>query len=182
MTMSESQNSAADEHADAVLQKRRRFLTMLSMGLGTVGAALAGIPVLGFMLSPLLRKTPEVWQTVGTVDTYQVGQTVEVSFEDASPLPWAGVAAKTAAWLRRNSETEFIAFSVNCTHLGCPVSWLQGAELFMCPCHGGVYNAQGQQVAGPPPQPLKRYPVRINNGQVEIRTTPVPVTTFTSGA
>ncbi|HRJ42177.1 MAG TPA: Rieske 2Fe-2S domain-containing protein, partial [Caldilineaceae bacterium] len=118
---------------------------------------------------------------VGTVNSFQVGQTVEVSFEDASPLPWAGVAAKTAAWLRRNSATDFTAFAVNCTHLGCPVRWLDGAQLFMCPCHGGVYNDQGQNVAGPPPQPLARYPVRISNGQVEIRTTPVPITTFTSG-
>ncbi|MEZ4616532.1 MAG: ubiquinol-cytochrome c reductase iron-sulfur subunit [Caldilineaceae bacterium] len=148
---------------------RRRFLTRLSIGVGALGATLAGIPVLGFMLSPLLTKTPEVWRAVGALDSFQVGQTVEVSFEDASPLPWAGVAAKTAAWLRRNSDQEFVAFSVNCTHLGCPVRWLQDAELFMCPCHGGVYNGQGQNVAGPPPRPLARYPVRINNGQVETR-------------
>ncbi|MCL4831156.1 MAG: ubiquinol-cytochrome c reductase iron-sulfur subunit [Caldilineaceae bacterium] len=181
MTKDKAEKGRGSGGQDGERQQRRRFLTAISVGLGTVGAALAGVPVLGFILAPLLQKTPEVWQAVGTVDSFQVGQTVEVSFEDASPLPWAGVAAKTAAWLRRNSATDFTAFAVNCTHLGCPVRWLDGAQLFMCPCHGGVYNDQGQNVAGPPPQPLARYPVRISNGQVEIRTTPVPITTFTSG-
>ncbi|MEZ4865226.1 MAG: Rieske (2Fe-2S) protein [Caldilineaceae bacterium] len=166
------------QKSDPALLSRRRLLTRLSLGLGALGATLAGVPILGFMLSPLLRKTPEVWRTVGNIDKFTIGQTVEVSFEDASPLPWAGVAAKTAAWLRRNSDQEFVAFSVNCTHLGCPVRWLADARLFMCPCHGGVYNEQGQVVAGPPPRALMRYPVRVTNGQVEIRTTSVPVTPF----
>jgi menaquinol-cytochrome c reductase iron-sulfur subunit len=25
-----------------------------------------------------------------------------------------------------------VAFSINCTHLGCPVRWLPDANLFMC--------------------------------------------------
>jgi menaquinol-cytochrome c reductase iron-sulfur subunit len=167
---------------DSALFSRRQFLTKLSLGLSAFGAALVGLPIIGFMLSPLLRRPPEVWRAVGAVDSFTIGQTIEISFDDASPLPWAGVTAKTAAWLRRNSQTEFIAFSVNCTHLGCPVRWLQDSKLFMCPCHGGVYDDQGNNVAGPPPQSLRRYPVRVNNkGQVEIQTIPVPVTTFTAG-
>jgi menaquinol-cytochrome c reductase iron-sulfur subunit len=91
-------------------------------------------------------------------------------------LPWAGVTAKTAAWLRRVDQETFIAFSINCTHLGCPVRWLEQAELFMCPCHGGVYYKDGTVAAGPPPLPLPRYPVRLNNGKVEIQTNPIPIT------
>jgi menaquinol-cytochrome c reductase iron-sulfur subunit len=86
------------------------------------------------------------------------------------------VTARTAAWLRRDDETGFTAFAVNCTHLGCPVRWIQGAELFLCPCHGGVFTRNGTVAAGPPPRPLTRYPVRIRNGQVEIQTTPTPIT------
>lgn len=154
---------------------RRRFLSRLSLGLGGIGAALIGIPVIGFLFSPLLHKRPEIWRSVGTVNNFQIGKTVEVSFQDASPLPWAGVTAKTAAWLRRESETFFIAFSVNCTHLGCPVRWLADADLFMCPCHGGVYYRDGAVASGPPPKSLSRYPVRIREGRVEILTSPVPL-------
>jgi nitrite reductase/ring-hydroxylating ferredoxin subunit len=94
----------------------------------------------------------------------------------ASPLPpQAGVTAKRAAWLRRTAEQEFVAFSVNCAHLGCPVRWLEGARLFMCPCHGGVYYEDGRGAAGPPPHGLTRYPIRIRDGEVEISTQPMPI-------
>ena len=101
---------------------------------------------------------------------------MEVTFEDASPVPWAGVTGKTAAWLRRDPAGQFTAFAVNCTHLGCPVRWIQDADLFMCPCHGGVYYKDGTVAAGPPPRPLTRYPVRMNGSQVEILASPTPIT------
>jgi menaquinol-cytochrome c reductase iron-sulfur subunit len=156
---------------------RRQFLAKLSIGLGALAAAAASVPIIGFIVSPFVRQPPETWRSVGAVDNFKVGETVQVSFLNASPLPWAGVTANTAAWLRRDSEQEFTAFSVNCTHLGCPVRWLPDAELFMCPCHGGVYYQDGAVAAGPPPLPLPQYPVRVQNGQVEIRTSPIPITT-----
>jgi menaquinol-cytochrome c reductase iron-sulfur subunit len=155
---------------------RRRFLTRLSVALSGCGAALVGIPIIGFLLSPLLQRVPQMWRSVGPVDHFEIGTTVEVTFLDASSLPWAGVAGRTAAWLRRESAGEFIAFSVNCTHLGCPVRWLSDADLFMCPCHGGVYYPDGTVASGPPPRALVRYPVRVRAGQVEIAASPVPIT------
>ena len=104
------------------------------------------------------------------------GQTVDVKFEDASSVAWAGVTGQTAAWLRCDPDGRFTAFAVNCTHLGCPVRWLDSAELFMCPCHGGVYYKDGSVAAGPPPHPLIQYPVRVQNGAVEILASPTPIT------
>lgn len=156
---------------------RRRFLTVLCLGLGTFAAGLVGIPIIGFLVAPLVEKVPRFWRPVGPVEQFKLGTTVEVTFVDSSPLPWAGVAARTAAWLRRNGDEDFIAFSVDCTHLGCPVRWLADAELFLCPCHGGVYYQDGKVASGPPPKPLPRYPVRVRDGQVEVQTSPVPITT-----
>lgn len=153
--------------------QRRRFFTRLSLILGGAGAFLASIPSVGFLLG--LRKTPQVWRTVGKVDDFKVGTTVNVAFQDSSPLPWSGVTAQTAAWLQCAAEREFIAFSMNCTHLGCPVRWLPDANLFMCPCHGGVFYSDGRVASGPPPKPLHRYPVRVENGEVQILTSPVPI-------
>jgi hypothetical protein len=34
------------------------------------------------------------------------------------------------------------------------VSWFQESGLFMCPCHGGVYYANGERASGPPPRGL----------------------------
>ncbi|MBA3945961.1 MAG: Rieske 2Fe-2S domain-containing protein [Herpetosiphonaceae bacterium] len=160
---------------DTATLSRRQFLTRLSVGLGGLGAAIVGLPVIGFLLGPLFRRSPQAWRGVGAVDKFQIGQTVEVTFLDPSPLPWAGVAAGTAAWLRRDGQDQFRAFAVNCTHLGCPVRWLPDASLFMCPCHGGVFYHDGKVAAGPPPRPLSEYEVRVNNGQVEILTSPTPI-------
>jgi menaquinol-cytochrome c reductase iron-sulfur subunit len=167
----------SDECSESAALNRRQFFSKLSFVLSGIGAAIIGIPIVGFLISPLFEKVPEVWRPVGSVDSFKVATTVVVNFLDASPLPWAGVTARTAAWLRRESEQTFIAFSINCTHLGCPVRWLPDADLFMCPCHGGVYYKDGTVAAGPPPKPLPRYPVRVRNGQVEILASPIPITT-----
>ncbi len=152
---------------------RRRFLNGLSWALGSLIAAIMGIPSLAYLLG--LRRPSSEWRTVGNLDDFKVGTTVSVSFMDPSPLPWAGVTARTAAWLRRNGPEEFIAFAINCTHLGCPVRWLAEADLFMCPCHGGVFYKDGRVASGPPPRPLIRYPVRIRAGVVEILASPLPI-------
>ena len=165
------------QESDGETVSRRGFLEMLCIGLSGVCALILGVPVVGFIVAPLFRKTPQKWITLGNVGQFEIGKTVNVTFIDPSPLPWAGITAKNAAWLRRESAGEFIAFSVNCTHLGCPVRWLPDAELFLCPCHGGVYYKDGTVAAGPPPHPLIRYEVRVVNDQVQIKSAAIPITT-----
>jgi menaquinol-cytochrome c reductase iron-sulfur subunit len=155
---------------------RRKFLARLSLALSGIGALILGLPVAGFILAPFFERKQEVWRSVGNIESFKVGITTAVKYEDPSPLPWAGVTARTAAWLRRENADTFIAFSINCTHLGCPVRWLPKANLFMCPCHGGVYYEDGTVAAGPPPLPLPRYPVRVKDGDVQIQTAPIPIT------
>ena len=171
-----------DTKAAVAMQKpvqelyRRRFLNRLSLALSGVAAVLVGVPVIGFLISPLLRDVPRIWRPVGALGDFKEGEIVEVTFEDSSALPWAGLTQKTAAWLSRQQGDKFVAFSVNCSHLGCPVRWEANAQLFMCPCHGGVYYKNGQVAAGPPPRGLTKYPVRIQSGNVEILTSAAPIT------
>jgi menaquinol-cytochrome c reductase iron-sulfur subunit len=157
------------------VRTRREVLTAASVGMGGIAAFIVAVPVVGALLAPLLRPQPPEWRQVGKVDDFPIGTTTVVTFEDPSPLAWAGVASQTAAWLRRTGEDQFEAFSVNCTHLGCPVRWIPDATLFMCPCHGGVFYSDGKPAAGPPQRPLFLYPVRVTNSQVEIQSGPVQV-------
>ncbi len=173
MATDSEQSEQVTEHGFS--PERRNFVARVSIGLMGLGALIVAVPVIGFIIGPLIRRAPDVWRPVGKVDDFKIGTTVKVAFLDPSPLAWAGVTAQTAAWLRRKSADEFVAFAINCTHLGCPVRWLAKANLFMCPCHGGVYYANGEVAGGPPPLPLFRYPVRISQGQVEIRTSAVPL-------
>ncbi len=157
------------------LMNRRSFLSRLNLLLVAATGAVLSVPILSYLLSPIVRPARQVWRTVGKVDDFPMGQTVRVAIEDPSPLPWAGQTARTAAWLRRTGPSDFIAFAVNCTHLGCPVNWVAEANIFLCPCHGGVYYADGRVAGGPPPRPLYRYDVRVQNGQVQLLTRALPV-------
>jgi menaquinol-cytochrome c reductase iron-sulfur subunit len=170
-----NEDDPAAMSGEALSPDRRRFLGRLSLALFVIAALIVGIPVVGFILGPLIQSERPAWRRAGAVYDFQIGQTVKVSFEDPSPMLWAGVTSLTAAWLRRLDTDRFVAFTVNCAHLGCPVRWLPSAGLFMCPCHGGVYYADGSVAAGPPPSGLFKYPVRVRNGQVEIEASAVPI-------
>ncbi len=155
---------------------RRRFLAWVSLGLASLAAAAVGVPVIGLLVAPLARPVGDRWHPVGPASRFRIGETVKVTFADTQSTPWSGRTAATAAWLRRVSDTEFTAFSLNCTHLGCPVRWVAGAKLFMCPCHGGVFYEDGAVAAGPPQRALTRYPVRVSQGTVQIQTSGLPIT------
>jgi menaquinol-cytochrome c reductase iron-sulfur subunit len=154
---------------------RRRFLSLLSVGLGGLTAAIAGLPVLGFIIAPLRQRQPESWFALGDPAQIAVGETIKIRFPDGASVPWSGRAGEEAAWLQRRGEEEFVAYSIYCTHLGCPVLWKPDAQLFLCPCHGGTFHADGSVGSGPPEQPLEQYPVRVRDGQLEIRTRGVEI-------
>jgi thiosulfate dehydrogenase (quinone) large subunit len=73
------------------------------------------------------------------------------------------------AYLVHPSANTFVAFSAVCTHAGCTVQFEPGAMQFICPCHGGTYDAKtGQVLGGPPPSPLPSIPVHVVNGEIRV--------------
>jgi menaquinol-cytochrome c reductase iron-sulfur subunit len=161
------------------LLNREAFMGLFMLGVGGMGSLILGIPIIGFVLSPLIKPPPSVWRDVGPVDKFHVGQTVAVVYEydQGPPQQWSGSTQKTKAWLRRDGQNSFTAFSVYCTHLGCPVLWVPAPRLFLCPCHGSVFNGDGSVAGGPAPRPLFTYPVRVRKGRVEIQAVKQPVVT-----
>jgi nitrite reductase/ring-hydroxylating ferredoxin subunit len=92
-----------------------------------------------------------------------------------------GQAGKSTVYVRKRNpqiDTEplpkgfeaeqFVAISTRCMHMGCPVRYVEAAQRFICPCHGGVYNFRGEVDGGPPVRPLDRFYTRVRNGQVEV--------------
>lgn len=156
-----------------VFINREEFLKLFGLSAGGLIALLISIPGLAFALNYFFLPERRKWIGVGSQGNFEKGKTTDVVFDDPYRLPWEGVTGRRSAWLRCDTDGTFIAFAVNCTHLGCPVRWEGGAELFLCPCHGGVFYSNGDVAAGPPPRPMHRYPVRIQNGQVEIEVGPV---------
>lgn len=156
---------------------RRRFLSRVTVALTAGMTGLVGLPVLGYLLAPLFQSPPDDFVAVGPVSDFGVGETKLVSFRDPSPLAWAGQTADTALWVRRrvaSGPDMFQVFNVNCTHLGCPVSWQAGAKLFLCPCHGGVFYADGSVAGGPPQRPLFEREWQVAGDRLMVRQQALP--------
>ena len=67
----------------------------------------------------------------------------------------------------------FQAFSSVCPHLGCKVHWQEKEQHFLCPCHNGIFDAEGVAISGPPAkahQSLTAIPVHVDreSGRVYI--------------
>ena len=56
----------------------------------------------------------------------------------------------------RTPEGKLVAYSQVCTHLSCAVIHNERENALFCPCHHGLFNLQGQPVAGPPTRSLPR--------------------------
>jgi Rieske Fe-S protein len=153
---------------------RRHALGWLSALLGALSTAAAGVPILGYLLSPILRTPVNEWIDLGAVEEFPEKQTRLVDYVDPLHRPWDGESQRLAAYVRRASADEFQVFSVNCTHLGCPVSWFPQSGLFLCPCHGGVYYEDGERASGPPPRGLYVIENRVANGRLSIRAGRLP--------
>lgn len=145
--------------------------TLLGVLVGVINVAVIGTvvgPVIGFVTSPLRRKSVEKWVPVLPLDQLAVGEVKEVSFTVPIKDGYASVERKYTLYLRRASE-EVIAIDPACTHLGCRVNFQTEKHRFMCPCHGGVFDDEGKVVSGPPPKPLERHRVKIEKGQILVQ-------------
>lgn len=58
--------------------------------------------------------------------------------------------------------------SATCSHLGCLVNYHRSKKEFICPCHGGRYDLAGNNISGPPPTPLTRFPAKIENSMIMV--------------
>ncbi|MFO0949464.1 MAG: Rieske (2Fe-2S) protein [Planctomycetota bacterium] len=146
---------------------RRRWMQWFGVAVAGLAAAFAFVtPLVGYFLAPLLKPKLDEWLDIGAVNDFPIGQTRLVDYVSPNRAPWDGVTAKTACYVRRQAEKDFVIFAVNCTHLGCPVNWFPESGLFMCPCHGGVYYEDGAHASGPPPRGLYQYDWRIDGDRL----------------
>jgi menaquinol-cytochrome c reductase iron-sulfur subunit len=156
---------------------RRRLMNLAANGAGAVAVAAFALPALGFAIAPIFKRQQWTWQPVGRpadfTDSDYVTKIINV-------VPGIGEAGNTVAYVRKRNPAidkepedqynHFVALSDKCMHLGCPVRYVQAAQRFICPCHGGVYDFRGMVAGGPPVRPLDRFYTRVNEqtGLLEI--------------
>lgn len=153
---------------------RRSFLFTLGLALNAVAGVLLGLPLVGFLLSPARRVNEQAWIRLGPLADFEPNKTRLATYVNPFTVPWDGVTAHIPCWVRRLNGDDFQVFAINCAHLGCPVRWFEESELFLCPCHGGTYYADGERASGPPPRGLYKYEHKIEAGALWVRGGQVP--------
>lgn len=159
-------------------EERRGFLLWLTGLVGAVAAVFVTVPFVGYLLAPLRRKKP-VWHTLGKVGEFPIGETRLITFANPLRQPWDGVTGNTGVYVRNlgkdaTGQDDFMVLSMNCAHLGCPVSWFPQSGLFLCPCHGGVYYEDGERASGPPPRGMFHCVWKVEQGMLKVEAPRFP--------
>jgi menaquinol-cytochrome c reductase iron-sulfur subunit len=150
---------------------RRDFLRVGMAGIGAFIASALGIPLIGYLLSPALKRLTPDWTQLGPLSDFTVGEPRQVPFTRLRRDGWIERPENLAVWVWRKSETEVVVYNSHCTHLGCAFNWItQGQHKghFFSPCHDGVFALDGTVISGPPPRPLDRLEAKIEDGQLYI--------------
>jgi menaquinol-cytochrome c reductase iron-sulfur subunit len=143
---------------------------------GAVGLVLA-VPIVRYLLSPVIHERKpgyESWLSLGPLAQFPEGQTRLAAYRNPVANPSDGDTANIPCWVRRVEGEKFQVFAINCAHLGCPVRWFPQSGLFMCPCHGGVYYANGERASGPPTRGLFQCDWRERDGVLELKAPHYP--------
>lgn len=155
---------------------RRVFLFKLALLLNGAVSAVLAVPVVGYLLGPAVKKSgsDRSWINLGPIGDFPEGDTRLVNYRNPATTRWDGQTGDIPCWVRRVSGSTFQVFAINCAHLGCPVRWFAQSKLFMCPCHGGAYYADGARASGPPERGLFEYDHKIDGGNLMISAGSMP--------
>jgi Rieske Fe-S protein len=156
--------------------KRRRFLSLVTKLVIAVLGLLVAIPAIGYLIGPLRRKSgaggdEAGFRDVGPLSDIPLGQWHLLSLEVVHSDGWRQSRLRHAIWVRRHGEgsSAITVLSSICPHLGCPINWHPNRSQFNCPCHGGIFDADGRQVGGPPPRSMDRLEFEVRGGHLWVR-------------
>lgn len=137
---------------------RRDMLDRVLGAGGVVWAAGVCVPAAVYLWPARSRGPGDDYVEVGSTADFAVGS-ARMAQKSGKPI-----------LVVRLAEDDIRAFSAVCTHLACVVKWDAPTKQIHCPCHAGLFGADGQVVSGPPPRPLAAYRVVVIGDQVRVYT------------
>jgi quinol---cytochrome c reductase iron-sulfur subunit, bacillus type len=147
---------------------RRSFLVRL---IATVHAAIGGTLAFvlgGATLAPAFARRSDAWLRAASLDVLRDDEPVPVTLRVVRQDGFTQVVDRTVVYLVKSGD-RVRALHSTCTHLGCRTSYDRDTRRILCPCHGGVYDVQGNVIAGPPPAALQGLSTRVENDSVLVR-------------
>lgn len=156
------------EQSDGKGVSRRNFLDYSIRSLGAFITAAVGVPIIGYIVSPVLAKAKkEEWVSLGPVGDFKPGPPLAVEFTAFVRDGWIESSVRRTVWVTTQTGKDFTLFNPHCTHLGCAVYWDANDRKLKSPCHGGVFDpVDGRVLAGPPPRALDTLPVKTEGGSL----------------
>lgn len=146
---------------------RRDFLSFGTWAIGgliTVGMAIPGV---AYIIGPALQKTEtEDWIRLGSASKVEIGTPTLFKTKVVRQTGWITNETELSIYVLTDNGRDFVAMSNICTHLGCRVRWISDQQQFFCPCHNAAFDKSGEVVDGPPPRPLDRYEVKVEDDQI----------------
>ena len=149
-------------------ENRRSFLARVTQFFSAGVAALILTPVLRFVVGSQSKESKDGWRDIAIVSDLPRGEVTQVTYNKLVRDGWMSRMTQVTVFVSMAADGRCIVFDPHCTHLGCEIAWNTGSRQFLCPCHGGKYDAAGNRTAGPPPRPLRRYETRIVKGVLSI--------------
>jgi len=149
----------------------RRKLLARSVGVmsGAMAAAI-GVPAVLYVTGPTREQAAiEKWIRLGSASSVETGTQTLMKATVEKRSGYLTETQELAVFVSTENGSDFVALSNVCTHLGCRVRWVDNQNEFFCPCHNGVFAADGTVLAGPPPRPLDRFETRVEDGQIFIK-------------
>jgi cytochrome b6-f complex iron-sulfur subunit len=135
---------------------RRSFVdVLLSTSLGATVLSIF-YPVVQFLIPPPLSEAQQSNVIAGTANELKPNSAKIFKFGSRPGI------------LVRTSTGEFRAFTAVCTHLNCTVQYRDDLQHIWCACHGGLFDLNGINVAGPPPRPLEQYEANLSGDDVVV--------------
>lgn len=146
--------------------KRRKFLKTAVLTGCT--ALVTGIPLATYAILPSLKQEPGNWIDFGSVEDLEPDNFNMLSYEFMVKDGWIILPQRGFVWAKAEAEQQIKIFSSTCSHLACNVIWQEETQEFVCPCHSGRFNAQGQPIAGPPFRPLTVLEHKVADGNLMV--------------
>ncbi len=162
---------------DAITPKmgRRRFIGW-AMGIGgAVTAVLLSIPLVRFALYPIFGGSSGArWSGLGSIDQFTPNSDpTRKTIKVMQLAGWQEGMSEKAIYVTKGNRNGSLngveVLTAVCPHLGCDVQWAAGKGIFYCPCHGSRFAPDGKYLAGPAPRGMDTLPLRLSNGQLEVR-------------
>jgi menaquinol-cytochrome c reductase iron-sulfur subunit len=148
---------------------RRNFMQTAIWGIGGLIGIVFGASAVAYVVGPSLKKQQtETWVRLGPTSKVELGVPTLFTFTVQTQTGWIENTEEVSVYVLSTDARTYIAMSNICTHLGCRVRWITEQDQFFCPCHNGVFDMSGNVVAGPPPRPLDRYEVKVENDQLYV--------------